>query len=274
MIELIKGNSEDLEGKVIAYTKFIGNPKDYACPQHKEFLEEHNEGHILALYACTDVTDLLKKVGMDNNEHSKLIKNKLEKSINSKLKKIQKEEPRRILPIYSTLLLDFSEDDIISSDEDVIYVGKWQNPNTCTKFCYHAVNLYVEIFEEQRKEKLRINNDILPNKKAQEETYEQVKSNAGEYIRKAYVVKMMDSQRSQNKKEFFQLQHDFLAFSYQTPIAYDVQSLCILLQKNDGTAKDAPLITAYLDKISAISTENYEEAAKLRDKISTLKNKV
>jgi len=268
MIELTKGDPDNLEGKVTIYSKFSGDIRDFAPPKLKNAILNPFD-QIFSLYTTTDILDFIEKECLPS-ELAKEIKRKIEAETKHLFEKRHFSE--KIICFYSHPGIQENEQEVICSPHDVLYAGKWKSLLNCIISLNHASELYMNRFTEQKINNLGINHSQnQAEKDLQEKKID--KDRIGEYIMKRYIGSMMDANRRGEFEEFNRLQSGLIQIGripeFKT-CSHDLFKLCSALKASPGRNADITLITAYVNKIQAISLERYEEAAKLRDKIKYL----
>lgn len=241
MLDLTKGDKNNLEGKVEVYAK-IDTP----------------EGEkILSAFATIDALAFIEELGL-SSEEGKDITEKMEE-----MKQNLPSEAEYSIPVFTTPPRVLEEVDIMVKNCDAVYVGKFLQPAACTKSIFLTTELYVIKYHNQMLQKAgAVSEKIKP-----EINHSNVQTNIREYLLRNYVIPMLDSNRHGESREFSQTASNFVSFSQGSKFERDVLELCALMRTKNP---DLELIDLYLNKIEAIRDEKYETAAKIRDQIAQL----
>src|SRR3989338_10271107 len=121
MIELVKGDINNIEGKVVVYSKFEGNIMDFLPASLKKKLSDDeleqfavcaNERNVFAFYGATDPLAFVEKLGIPYSDAERV-----SREIS---KHIQPKETGVIsMQFYATAIFE-SETDILCSPTDII----------------------------------------------------------------------------------------------------------------------------------------------------------
>lgn len=278
MIKLVKGKLDRLEGRVLTYSRFTGDIRETMSPEgRKEFekaVEILGKEDLLksrvacTFFGCSNPIEFVKKVKeyieLDDEAQETLDESKNEVGEGG------------LIPFFMAQLPILSEEDIMSSDGDVIYAGSYGHPLTCLNASVASLNLYRMKFSDQiiesvaksREEKKAKEKIVIPEKIA----YTQIpKQELPEFIYKNYIIQMMNAKRDNKGKEYKTLEDQFIFFGKGSHFQNDIVDLCKFLSSSSGDIKDTPIITATINKIQAINTENFEAAARYRDEINLLR---
>jgi len=237
-MELIKGDGDNLEGRVIIYSKLSMASDDMASKYNKMF----RDGQIFYIYASTDAAEFSQRTGIDMMLFEKV----------QRCMSIHDEEIKPMTFIYNGIT--DSEDELLAGTEDIIFVGEYTTPSSCMIAAEDAFEFYMVNFEEQWHEGQR----LLSYKDLAGTTIEK-------HIRSYFISPYARANGAEKKG----IEQALLEFSKGSGFFDDVKALCRVLESKD---KNRDYLTdAYLEKITAIHNENYEHAARIRDKISALK---
>jgi len=278
MINLVKGDMDSLEGKVLVFSRLES---------------QTGENPILALYAATNPLDFVEKIGAPREMVSDLEKQTKIGAENA-IKMIQKElndtfcpgmkiEPV-VLPVYITNIPISSEGDLYLGDEDVIDAGVFSNPAACFEAMTMGVKFYLNKHEDNVGKKHGLNEEkekadgvrkAKPEceRQAPEINYKNIdRREFRRYVTENFVAPILDSYRDGERHRTSAKEAEFIRFSAQTPFASNVVELIDVM----GGAKDnpnIPLIEAYVNLIVAVREEDYKTAATMRDRIKEIRNK-
>lgn len=278
MIKLVKGNIDKLEGRVLSYSRFTKDLKEIMDDDERKELEEAMENAGVkelpkspigcTFFASSNPKDLLKKV----TEYTEL-----DEDAQEKINKAKNEfGDGGLVPFFAAQLPILDEEEIMASEEDVIYAGSFNDPLFCLnsammgiafyrmKFSDQLMNSIVKSKQEVKiKEKIPVRQNIIYTQIPQKEL--------PEFIYKNYIIQMMNAKRDNKREEYKTLEDQFISFGKGSHFQSDIVDLCKFISSSSGDIKDTPIITATINKINAINTENFEAAAKYRDEVNLLR---
>jgi len=265
MIKLIRGNIDNLEGKVLVFSRL--EPMD-------------GESQIMSLYAATNLLDFVDKAGLPRESIGELEKQIIADARQVKEKMgitcSEEEFMAKILPIYITPVPISQEGDLYCGDEDVLDVGTFSSPTTCLEMLNEGIKIYMLKHEDsvQRRHGLKPEIKDKKNKVKEEQTkptYKNVeKPDFRKYITDNFIVPILDSY-SQGKPHLAnEVASEFFKFSSESLF---VGSVVDLMREIDKTRDrpNLPIIEAYVNMVVAINNEDYVTAAKMRDKIKVVR---
>lgn len=270
MIKLIRGDEDNLEGRVVVYGRFVVDKGV------SDLASRLPTGTIFAMYAATNRADFLsnpffERHGMSPESLKAL--DEITAEIESSVEEHSKAANIKLFQVYATHLPEFqSEKELSVGSEDLVFVGKYHSQEICVMALSKGLELYILHFEDQTRKKLGMNSfkkgdaNVSPSVTYQDITGEKILH----YISTTHVGPMLDAQRQDNKGEFNRLKREFVLFGLRAPFATDLFDLCGEIE-NNGTQPNLPLIEAYVGKISAIHSEDYAVAGKHHSKIIELK---
>lgn len=264
MFEFKRGDSANLEGKVVLYSNLaICRYPDYKL--------------VVATYGSTDLDDLFSKASQFELENAAILKEPLNEIVGKVLKGI---DASRVVPFW-WIGFSLPSEELITSSEghDVVYVGNYSVPETCQHAMHAASNLYSFTFADQMSSRHKKFGDdttipekphglevrLTPNKTHSDFSGEHI----GDYVLQTYVVQLLDSARNGQPNIFDKLREEFTEFSVGSYFMLDVQRLSILAKETQGNV-NPKLVEAYVQKIDAIHMQDYAGAAVMRDRIKQL----
>jgi hypothetical protein len=262
-MDLIKGDWENLEGRVIVYSKFVKKQSEVdsgdfdSIPDGKIFARQFSIG-VSGEYLNLDpikqkVDEFLKKHPLPEGVSAQLV------------------------PIAITEIEVFSENALKNGLDDVLYTGKYSTPMECELANYHGINYYHFRINSQ-KDNLGI--ELNPR----EPGYKSVSvGRFKDHVVGEYIAKLIDYSGYGDKNSFNDIKKKFFSFSKSSPFERDAVQLTKLIELG-GANQDIKMIGHFLDVIvskrmieeyniqlgKAVSDERYEDAAKYRDKINGL----
>jgi len=301
MLKLTKGDEGNLEGRVTVYAicncqknQCTGTPN--SCPGSQ----------IFALYVATNPTDFAEKTGAPLeklNEIPQKIKSELksyigdikshidecvkkfnlepygemfQKLIDEKLTdKVVDRVLNNFNPLYATPIRVDSELELARVPENVLFAGEYTSPIICLKAVKMGIDFYMLDFDEQTKKKLGVEFSNGKEEKARQSslTYKEITGAAIKgYIVDSYLTPIFDGKKYGDEAKIAAARKGLVRFGAGAPFALDIAELCELTDKNSSyDGKCGNIIDLVLDKIVAVHTEAFLEAAKLRDRIKALK---
>ncbi len=269
MIELKKGDSEKLEGKVIVYSRLN-------CPDSSSG-NCSNNGRVFAMYATDNSDDFAKRVKSSrevleesDDNHLQKIKEGLLGLLGIKLEHVN---------IYAAPIHIDSEEELLQSEEDVVFAGEYSCPQNCMNAVKTALDFYVLRLMDQMIRASKTDNPCEEDKQQPQKTYQEdfeSKDPNGRrlkaYLMDTYINPMINTKGKGKFKRLAPLKQDFERFGQGTQFVSDISNICRLMERN-MTLKNLNLIGAYVSKLVAVHAEDFETAAKLRDQIAELTKK-
>jgi len=255
-MELTK-RSGDFQRSVISYSIFTGDQETLAQNQTLFY----TGSPIFALYATLDVTEFREKFEVQVPDLEQIIRQAKEKA-SPEAQNVQ------IYPIYITPIRFETEEALLTSPEDIVNTGNYPNPELCEK----AIKLGLDFFLLQLDKQLYGDSSELSLTQTEDTTpaltHEDFREKSlMQHLIHEYVSPMLYAIKSEDESSANALRQRFLNFARGSHFAADVIELTDLLL--NGSV--GPIVDAYLKKIDAIHTENYELAGIERDKIKRLK---
>ena len=247
------GDWNNLEGKVIVYSKLIGVENNVKV-----------EKAIPSLYLTTDILDFVEKVR--GKELLQWPAGEITRILGEAIKDIGKQN--KIFPVFGFIKELDSEKEITQLAKETLYVGNYSHKDACMEAIKCGAQLYGCALMDQMQTKLDIGSAKIHKKTL---TYEKFikgdkKDDITDYVLKNYVVPMIDAHDEKNPIIYRTLKQELVNFAAGSAFAQYVIKLCNVIE--DGKKKpNNDLIWSYVLEMNAIHTERYEEAAKIRDEI-------
>ena len=264
---------DDLEGKVVIYSKYIGEPAEIEFSIDADIklpkLEIDN-GQFLTMYCTTDSLEFMSKTGVTeeiiNHFNNEIFDLARQKAI----------EENRVIKMHALMSIYNSKEEIVSFNPDeILFTGEYSNVSRCMKSVKMGLDYYVMQLVEQMSRKIGFNISDIETKDSKI-TYNDIhKDSRKQYIMDHYIVPMIDSAITDDAIRFSFTQEQFIDFSSpeHSDITNDALNLCILI-KDSGKKQNTELIDAYVCKMVALINEDYDSAAEKRDLINELKNEM
>jgi len=258
-MRLIKGDEDNLEGRVVIFTRYIGEDKFAADPRSGLNRAAISKGQIFAVYASSDILDFRAKTGVDIVDIEDLLIKAAEEQQSMHINK-------ELIPFYCASY-PASEEEINYGESDILFLGKFHTIHSCIAVLHEGFQIYGLLYIDQMSHKHK-----FESFKSEEEfiTYKDLKKEEiHDHMMKEYVTTLIDASINREQARFEQIQQRFIQFSAGSPFVKDVIKLCELV-KSDGKYQRNELLEAYVQKISAIINEDYLLAAQKRDEILQL----
>lgn len=260
MIELRKGDWNNLEGRLVSYSKLT----------NKE-LAEQIETPLMAMYASFDPLDFIERMGL--NEDGKRVIESLKQSAEKTVEDFRKKGVNiTAMPLYGAPIVYEDEQDLMEDQNDIIFAGEWERPECCVEATQMGVRLYTMKYMESF---LKKHNVDTPKQKVipKEQRYtEYIGKSLRTTILNDYVNPIIDARNSGDLERANILGLRLVHFVEGSNFVTDGLEL-ISIAKNAKSKKEYDLIDCYLNKIDAIHLERFEEAARYRDAIVAAKKR-
>jgi len=254
MIELLKGNVDNLQGNVIVFSR----------------LEANEEEKIVAFYMSTNPLDFLERFALPREALEEM--ERQTETLQKKFEQVKSEmnapfAEAKILKTYCAPMDIENEADLYLGEEDVLYMGKYSSLGLCLSAAQVGVQCYLLRHEDNLIRQHHLE-EKLEEKKP---TYKDVdKDSLEQHLLREYVVPLIDSYTYRRQEDAKNLTRDLIRFSSRAPFASDVLALLKTITGN-REKPDMDLVEVYLKKIAAINKEDYETAARVRDQINSMK---
>jgi hypothetical protein len=256
-LQLEKGDIDNLEGKVIVYSKLLSD-----TPISDE--------DFLGVYASSNPVDFKEKFGESVEEE-------ISKHIN-KIKSEFLEEEISDKNIFLAAPIPISPTDLKLASEDVVYVGEFPEVEQCQMVIMSSVQIYMANYDRQRLLKGGFSgvnesksSESLDKGLENLETYFDIEpERKSGYIQEHYISPVMHAIENNDMPEAKTIAKDFVRFSTKSPLIDDAYGIAAVLNAKEFIKEDR-LLQFYFEKILAIVSERFREAAKIRDKINTIK---
>ncbi|MBI2629289.1 hypothetical protein HYW74_04345 [Candidatus Pacearchaeota archaeon] len=275
-MELVKGDWDNLEGKVMVYGKLNLSDNEDAPGIIKE------NGILMGTYASADSLDyvnFLKSLGAP--EYLIDVINSAESQVKDAVKGMDMGKRIFMARGISGVPIE-CEEDLLFKDFDVLKIGEYFRLGNFL----HATNLGVEYymvrFEDQLIKKHGVESLInTVNRKPKDDqnkteskqaiTYKDIEpAKIGWYLFNTFVDPLLHMYRCGESEKTDLIAEDAINFSMGS--LFMPQLLKILdLMKNGGAKLNEKLINCYVSEIDAILREDYETAARVRSEILAMK---
>jgi|WetSurMetagenome_2_1015567.scaffolds.fasta_scaffold79058_2 hypothetical protein len=253
MIKLVRGTANNLEGKVIAFSR---------CNNAEEGITE-----LKAIYASVKPEDYFEKFGSNSEEQDEMRKKKDEfcKRIDEISKKLGVDMRLNLTLAHIGEIPVSVEADIFLGNEDIIDAGTFSKKESCYAAMKAAIDLYLTKFNDGPSKNKEKNETMIKEEK--ETTYRDIaRESLNNYLAGKFIGPIIDACMERNIQRVSELEKEFLKFSAGAPFATDVIDIMRIIREKQEKI-DLGLITDYFLKISAINLEKYEIAAEIRDRI-------
>lgn len=274
MIKLVKGNIDYLEGKVVAYAKLKKGVMRF-IPQTSESEPEFGSqpefnskedsnfpvSNLVSYYGSTDILEVIEKINPGIGNKEEIIAN---------LERIIKESmplPSGVRPLAVSMAHYESEEKLLKESSDIVYAGDWENPIGCIQ----AANVGIQIYSNRFLEQLSSRSELIQTDKPKLRVLDIQEGKLGVSIERDYIGKILDAARRQESLHLVQLRKELIHASQKTPFYHDVVKMCSLINTTSPT--NIKLVEAYIGKIKAIESQDFEEAARYRDHIRNAESK-
>lgn len=251
-MKLIRGDENNLLGRVISFSK-CNNPEAIAVFERKP---------IIAFYATSDIDSFIKRIGATDELAKDLRKNDIAMREDAK-----KKGNLKLLSNYVSPITLEDETQLEEGDEDLLNTGEYNSLEDC---CYAAelgIKFYILHIEEKFTKEKQIKKPIEPiNQNLLVENYSQVeKSKIGQYLKENFILPALEAYTRKDKLRGKNLTSALITFCADSQFNEDARLLAEILDQQKSS--NYGLIEDYIGKIQAITSEDYESAARFRDKI-------
>ncbi len=250
---LERGDWESLEGKALVYAtgdvdgvaESLGMPKS------------GNPDLVLVFFITGDILDL-KTTGSLPGAYGEMLREVLNHPSFQGLEQSLSEAEYPAFGVYFP-----SAKDDIPEIGDLIYAGEYSSSTRMLDALRAVANYYQVKFEEQLlidKNSSEFDKGDLPV-----DNFESVPTEGFvEYIRREYIIPMMDAVSQGRKLDVASARKKFGGFGFGSPVRRDISVLCNLIESRDPNLE---LIDLHISKLDAVKRKEYIEAAVIRDKI-------
>jgi hypothetical protein len=257
MFELIKGDWENLEGRVVSYSKLSDKT-----------LVKNFGVSLFPMYASADIMDFAEKMGF--SEEGRGVIQRINELKEKSIAELNKNGIKiNFMPIYAAPLPFEDEKEIIVGNHDVIFAGEWGRIENCVDSIEIGVKIYSMKHAEQVMKK-----HGLGDRKPRTAKSESYSAYSGKSLKNTllndYVTPILDARNNKDSERVNLLGLRMAHFIEGASFAVDGLEL-MALAKSASNNRDYLLIECYLNKIDAIHLEKYEDAAKYRDAIMVAK---
>jgi len=241
-MEFVWGNEDRLEGYVNIYSEYtLRDPKP------------------IFLVNVTATPHVLF-----HNAELEEAETKIETEIATTCRLMEKSIDKRNYKLFETFsligALAAAEEEIPDISNELLFTGRYNRKQDCLKAVQEGMEYYLQKFYSQMFKK------HVDNK---EGVYWKINGKGiKKHISGRYITPMLKAVKKKDDEDYWSLKHRFRRFSEGAPFELDIFRLCKLIEVK------APkrLIKAYVNKITAIHEQDYETAAKMRDKIAKMNN--
>lgn len=252
---------KNLEGKVLIFSKFHNvHPKDITITWlGNTFVVKKGGTGILAKYVTIDTRDLAEKSGVPKENIEEKIR-EYEETAREHFQNDDEGDCRNsAFYWYGKCVRIENEEEARAFDSNVLFVGEHEYPVCCNIFIDKAEKMYFAQLSEQIGVLANLGN-----------LSDFAGASIKEEISRTYVIPMIKAMVSGNKPRFVILEGKFYQFSRGSLFEQDVRKLCGVLRKYSTDKINTALVGAYVEKINAIHTEDYERAQELVRVIASL----
>jgi len=259
-----------------------GCPKKGSCDEREclnTLQEKFKDGVILSVYCATNIIDYMEMMsssGKVSEDELKQYETTL-KEATDKVKQNMKEEDDKngmetqMIPIYFLPMVLESEKDLEDKAKDILYVGDFSEVLNCSVAVGMGLEMYMRRWTEKLMKENKIGQEVHERKAEDLKNYKTVeKEKLRQYMLDNFIVPMLDSYSANDEKKAGRIRLDFMRFSYGSPFFNYVLDMVNSIKDSNP---NPDLVNAYLDVAEALYQENYESAAKIRDKITAIQGK-
>jgi len=208
---------------------------------HYKLREPRNNSHT-GMYVFTNSLDFIEKVGYADG-----------------LKRIPVDELEEMMIFfYCHASPPIPTLELVLGQEDVVHAGKFATERCGVRAVHSAFCTYLGRFRDQWLIK-----NSTKYKNLDPKTFKNQVDN--------FCTDMLDSRLHDNRKTFLTCKKYFLKFTAGAPFMRDVIDLCELFR---GKTLDFTLVHHYKQKICAVHSERYEQAARAEERINKMKAEI
>lgn len=252
---------KNLEGRVLIFSKFHNvHPNDITITWlGNTIVVKKGETGILAKYVTIDTRDLAEKSGVPKENIEEKVREYEETAREHFQNDDEGDCKNSSFYWYGKFVRIENEEGARAFDSNVLFVGEHEYPVCCNIFIDKAEKMYFAQLSEQVGVLAKLGN-----------LSDFAGASIKEEISKTYVVPMMKARVSGNRPRFIILEGKFCQFSRGSLFEQDVRKLCAILREYSAGKINTALVGAYVEKIDAIHTEDYERAQELVRVIASL----
>lgn len=253
--KLVKGDEEHLQGRAIIYSN---------CERNGLVLGT------FAMYLAARLEDYVCKMNVGPEAAGVITKRWEERSAELK----RSFGAGGFLPFYNSQMPDLSEEEILASEEDVVFTGNYDNPVWCAQTINAAIPFYVLPFIQQDRRGMPASIHGLESRIVAWETPQLANAEIEflAHIAGTYVMPMMFTQITGHTRGLEAVASQFREYCGQFNLGRDAERLCEIIQSMGGDGQIG-IVQRYLQKMGAIVAQRYEAAARLRDEIGQLETR-
>jgi len=255
MFEFKKGDQNNLEGKVLVYVHNL-----------KPHCENCSIYEYPGIYAATNKSDLLEYKNIDK-EAIEMV-DEAWKRAQEMLKELEKYKIRIVPMIFAPARFKSLEDINKINNGDIIFGGEINGLDFAIFSLYGLSTAYLANYMSQLESKAKINKTNFEDDKTFTDNYKNYKEKDLKlrlYAMTSELLHAIDSK--ENILEMIAVSN-LRKFTQGADFSPDVINLIGVAQTNEHEKLN--IISAYVDKIGAIYSERYEEAAEINKKIKIL----
>ncbi len=254
-LDLENGDAAELEGRVIVYARCV-NESD----------SDPDSDLIAAMFFTTQPADFTEKFGVPEGGLEDLAQRAAEAGAS------HPDASSGVVPVYAAPLeLEFA--DIQIAPDDVVFAGRFSAMQTCRTAMQLAAHLYMLHYNDQlvSRSGLAVQSADTPASEPQV-TYRTMPSGElSKHLQSHYIAPIMHALEDNNTTAAGEIAQDFIRFcGPKGPLTDDSYAVAAVVQSPPGETR-TPLLYKYFEKILAITSERFEDAARIRDQIKTLK---
>ena len=261
MFWLERGNPDNLEGKVLIYSRFIGDIEELESLVSHESpslaksiaicaLNSKLDDPILAVEAChhSDVGCIFE---YERGKIIKPVKSIMAKIINTSIN---------------------SQDEIEEYPGDVIFTGEYFKVGPGIKSLELGVMAYFNcycdnLYEGDDKNLIRENTPFVKN----DITYENIPSrNLYDYVLKKFTLPLLEAKKSGRKEAFDRISKELIYFTRNRSTSYAASALVNVLSNDKYSGKHMKIAELITKQIGAIAEDNYEQAHIIKTQIDAI----
>lgn len=266
LVALVKGNPDKLKGEVIVYSK----------------LEIPNEKtDVFAVYLTSDPEKYIEKFQIPLEEAEEIReKSGIEKAVAEVI--AEKSNIEIISSHVYARQIDFNEDELTKTQEDVVFTGTYCLPPMCAEALkagqlIYSLSFFSQISREKMHELLAGKNKepkASPSPESRVSTWSDISAeDFMSYLSQKYMLPMVEARKSSNASRFDQLKSDFLRFNQGANYFPQAETLIRLMETRTFTEtykKDLTIVSEQVRLIYGIRAERFEISLDAKRKIKFL----
>lgn len=268
LLELENGDLENLQGRVIIYARCLNDVGAVGSGTA-------SPGEVVAMFFTTDPADFTEKFGVPEGGLDDLARRAEE------VRARNPDAPVGVVPIYGAPV-DLEPLDIPLAAEDIVYAGNFTDNERCQTAVQIAAHLYMMHYSEQLVAESGVPSSHVEAAEVRaldpvaaaepEKSYRDVpESEMSAYLQMRYIAPIMHAIEDDDRAAATATAESLIRFCGPSgPLTADAYALAAAVQSRPHEMRTA-LLYSYFEKILAIASQRFEDAARLRDEIKALR---